>query len=116
MNQHRVGSDGGLLIVETSVFTRQVASLLDAESYRLLQVELVRNPEVGALIRGSGGLRKIRWARRGGGKRGGLRVINYWYQSRGILLLLVAYAKTELDVLTPTQLQALRRLVEEEFQ
>ena len=45
-----------------------------------------------------------------------LRVIYYWYQSRGILLLLGAYAKSELDVLTPTQLRALRRLVEEEFQ
>jgi mRNA-degrading endonuclease RelE of RelBE toxin-antitoxin system len=116
VGKRRAGPDGGLLIVETSVFTRQVASLLDAESYRLLQVELVRNPEAGALIRGSGGLRKIRWARRGGGKRGGLRVIYYWHPPKGILLLLVAYPKTELDVLTAAQLRALRRLIEEEFQ
>lgn len=61
ITERLVGPAGGLVIVETSVFTRQVRSLVDEESYRLLQVELVRNPEAGALIPRSGGLRKVRW-------------------------------------------------------
>jgi hypothetical protein len=52
-----------MVIKETSVFTRQVLSLLDAESYRLLQLRLAADPGVGALIPGTGGLRKIRWPR-----------------------------------------------------
>lgn len=56
-----------MVIKETSVFTKQVSELLDAESYRLLQLRLVADPEAGALIRGTGGLRKIRWQVRGAG-------------------------------------------------
>ena len=81
MNQPIVGPSGGLIIVETSVFTRQVHSMFDEESYRLLQVELIRRPAAGAVIPGSGGLRKIRWPGSGSGKRGGLRVIYFWHLS-----------------------------------
>lgn len=76
-------------IIETSVFTRQIPAVLDEESYRLLQVELVRNPDAGALIRGTGGLRKIRWARKGRGKRGSTRVIYYWHRPAHTLLKLL---------------------------
>ena len=64
-----------MVIKETSVFTRQVSKRLDAESYRLLQLRLAADPEAGDLMRGSGGLRKIRWQGSGRGKRGGVRVI-----------------------------------------
>jgi len=106
------------VFVELPAFERRRADYLDDAAFRNLQDALMKSPDAGRVIEGTGGLRKMRFAdaRRGKGKRGGLRVIYYWYQSRGILLLLVAYAKTELDVLTPTQLRALRRLVEEEFQ
>ena len=53
-----------MVFKETTVFTKQVKQLLDAESYRLLQLRLVADPEAGALIPGTGGLRKIRWQRR----------------------------------------------------
>ena len=67
-----------MLVVETPVFTRRVLKLLTDDDYRLLQHELVARPDVGNIIRGSGGLRKVRWAATGRGKRGGVRIIYYW--------------------------------------
>jgi hypothetical protein len=104
-----------VIIVETPTFTRRVSLLLDDETYRLLQLELAANPKVAPLIPRSGGLRKIRWQRPGAGKRGGARVIYYWAQGADVILMLLVYAKSERDDLTPAQLKTLRRLVEEEF-
>ena len=101
--------------VETSVFTAQVKDLLDDNEYRALQSALLLRPEQGALIRGSGGLRKVRWGARGGGKRGGIRVIYYWDQEATTFYMLFAYPKTVQDDLTPKQLRILRRIVREEF-
>jgi len=61
--------------IETSVFTRLIDALLEAEQYRALQDALILRPEAGDLIQGTEGLRKIRWGTEGRGKRGGLRVI-----------------------------------------
>jgi mRNA-degrading endonuclease RelE of RelBE toxin-antitoxin system len=104
-----------VVIVETSIFTRRVVRLLDDESYRLLQAELLQDPEKGALMRGSGGLRKLRWAVPGRGKRGGVRVIYYWAVSKDRFLMLLIYDKTEQDELTADQVRQLRQLVEREF-
>lgn len=100
---------------ETAIFSRIIDTLLDAESYRLLQLELAADPEKGNLIRGTGGLRKIRWAALGQGKRGGVRVIYYWAVSQNTLLLLYAYPKNVQDDLTPAQRKALAKLVKEEY-
>jgi len=102
--------------VETPVFTAVVTALLSAEEYRQLQLALLMRPEQGALIRGSGGLRKLRWGVRGRGKRGGVRVIYYWHLGEELLYMLLVYAKSEQDDLTPPQLRVVRRLVQEEFQ
>ena len=64
--------------VETPIFTKISTSLLDDESYRQLQSSLIRRPEQGATIGRTYGRRKVRWARPGAGKRGGIRVIYYW--------------------------------------
>jgi len=66
-------------------------------------------------MKGSGGLRKIRWAGSGRGKRGGTRVIYYWARADGVILMLMAYAKNEVSDLTKEQIAILRRVVEEEF-
>lgn len=66
--------------VETPVFTAALRRHLDDERYRQLQIALMLRPEQGPVIRGSGGLRKVRWTTPRGGKRGGLRVIYYWAQ------------------------------------
>ena len=104
-----------MIIIETSVFTRQVHALLTDEEYRQLQIILMATPDMGAIIPGSGGLRKLRWVIRGKGKRGGTRVIYYWASTLDRILMLFIYAKSEKDDLTPAQLQVLRKIVEEEY-
>ena len=64
--------------VETPIFTKEVRSLLSDDDYRTLQTALMLRPEQGEIIRGTGGLRKIRWGGKGHGKRGGYRLIYYW--------------------------------------
>lgn len=71
--------------VETRLFTRLVSEYLSDDEYRELQVVLARDPEAGAVISESGGIRKLRWGLRGRGKRGGLRVIYYVRDRRGII-------------------------------
>jgi mRNA-degrading endonuclease RelE of RelBE toxin-antitoxin system len=102
--------------VETPVFTRTVTALLDEEQYRALQLALALRPEQGDLIRGSGGLRNLRWRLKGRGKRGGVRVIYYWDAATETFYMLYAYTKQEQGDLTPQQVKVLRRLVQEEFQ
>lgn len=102
-------------IVETTVFTRLISDLMDDESYRLLQIELITDPEKGSIIPGSGGLRKIRWKPEGRGKRGGIRIIYYWAASRGKIVMLYIFPKNERDDLSKEQLKVLRHRVESEF-
>jgi mRNA-degrading endonuclease RelE of RelBE toxin-antitoxin system len=67
----------GMVIFETSVFTKKINTLLNDEEYRTLQNTLVEMPNSGKIIQGSGGIRKIRWGGSGRGKRGGIRIIYY---------------------------------------
>ena len=101
--------------VETPVFTSSVVRLIDDESYRQLQVALILRPEQGPVIAGTGGLRKVRWAQAGAGKRGGLRIIYYWAPRETAFYMLYAYTKNEQGDLTSAQAKALGRLVREEF-
>ncbi len=104
-----------MVIVETSIFTKQIKTLVDDETYRLLQNDLIADPTVGKLISGSGGLRKVRWKIEGGGKRGGIRVIYYWASNKNQIYMLLAYQKNEMENIPKKQLAILRKLVEEEF-
>jgi mRNA-degrading endonuclease RelE of RelBE toxin-antitoxin system len=101
--------------IETPIFTREIRRLLPDDEYHKLQIALVLRPDAGDLIRGSGGLRKIRWRVPGKGKRGSLRVIYYWYVPDTIFMLL-PYEKSRQKDLTPSQLKTLKRLVEEWLQ
>jgi hypothetical protein len=102
-----------MIFIETSVFTRQALTVLTDDELRKLQVVLAREPESGSVIRGGGGLRKIRWAIEGQGKRGGVRIIYYWAKQRDQLFLLLIYAKSEQADLTPEQIKKLRKILEE---
>ncbi|PKO22664.1 MAG: hypothetical protein CVU38_08170 [Chloroflexi bacterium HGW-Chloroflexi-1] len=104
-----------MVIVETSVFTRQVQALLSDDEYRQLQAVRVERPDLGPVIPGGGGIRKVRWATRGQGKRGGARVIYYWAVAHDQLLMLFMYAKSEQEDLTPGQIKILRKVVEDEY-
>src|ERR1700722_6884364 len=102
-------------IVETAAFTRQVVAALPDEAYRELQSALAARPDLGVLIPGGGGLRKVRWAVPGRGKRGGVRVIYYWAVRVDTILMLFLYPKNEQGDLSAQQLRTLRRIIEEEY-
>ncbi len=98
---------------ESSLFTRDVYRYLTEDDYLALQQFLVEYPAEGDLIRGSGGLRKLRWRAPGRGKRGGTRVIYYWAHSRGYIFLLDIYPKSEQQDLTTEEIKQLRAIVQE---
>lgn len=105
----------GVVIVETPIFTRQVNEQLTEPEYREFQIIMVNNPGLGDVIKGSGGLHKIRWMLTGRGKRGGARIIYYWAVADDRLLMLFMYPKNERADLTPAQVSTLRRIVEKEY-
>jgi hypothetical protein len=102
-------------LIETSIFTRQIIALLSDEEYGDFQSQIAANPELGALIGGGGGIRKVRVAAGSRGKRGGARVIYYWAVRKNAILLLYAYAKNATADLTPKQVSRLAKVVKEEF-
>ncbi len=104
-----------MLIIETSIFIRHIRQLLSDEQYRQVQQHLVARPDAGKIIPGSGGLRKLRWALPGQGKRGGLRIIYYWARSLDQILMLFTYPKQEQEDLSRSQLRLLKRIVDEEY-
>lgn len=104
-----------MVFLETPVFTRQIRELVDDDQYLELQATLVVRPDAGDVIPRSGGLRKIRIAASGRGKRGGARVIYYWIVARDQIYMLLAYAKNVQDDLTEDQLKVLRTLIRQEF-
>lgn len=84
-----------LTFVETKLFTHLVQSYLTDDEYAALQNAIVANPEAGDVIRGSGGVRKLRWGLPGRGTRGGVRVIYYLRLGQGQVWMLTMYAKNE---------------------
>jgi len=102
-------------LIETSTFTRQITALLSDEDYGVFQSRLAANPGFGALIKGGGGIRKVRVAVGSRGKRGGARVIYYWAVRRDLILLLYAYPKNVSADLTPKQVAQFAKVVKEEF-
>jgi len=104
-----------MVIIETQFFSRKISELMDKERYRELQNELIVNPDLGKIIQGSGGIRKVRWSGSGRGKRGGSRIIYYWATNKNQIYMLLAYAKNKCTDLTKEQLSTLKKLVEQEF-
>lgn len=84
-----------MLFVEVSIFTAELPRWLSDEDYRGLQIYSMEHPDAGGLTRGSGGSRKIRWAAKGKGKSGGVRVIYYWAKVPEHMNLLTLYGKNE---------------------
>ena len=99
--------------IETPTFTRLVLELLEDEDYGKLQATLANRPDMGRIIIGSSGVRKMRWAGRGRGKRGGLRVIYYWHATPEIIIFLDIYPKNEKDNLTQSEIRLLNLLLED---
>lgn len=104
-----------MYFVETKHFTRLITNLLSDEDYGELQNDLLHEPELGDKMPGSGGIRKLRFAAKGRGKRGGARVIYYWAVSKELILMLDAYPKNEKADLSKDELRKLRRVVDAEL-
>lgn len=103
--------------VELPPFQRLRTEYFDDESFRNLQNLLMKDPEAGDMIKGTGGLRKVRYAdeRRGKGKRGGLRVIYYWKGAGDQIWLFTVYDKDEADDLTADQCRVLKQRLDLEI-
>jgi hypothetical protein len=105
------------IFVELPAFARHRVAYLNDDDFRLLQNLLMNNPEAGDLIPDTGGLRKLRFrdTRRGKGKRGGLRVIYYWWHTGYQFWLFTLYDKDEMADLTPKQRLVLKSMVKTEL-
>ncbi|PIV72093.1 MAG: toxin [Rhodocyclales bacterium CG17_big_fil_post_rev_8_21_14_2_50_68_7] len=106
------------LFVELPAFSRHRAEYLSDEDFRRLQNDLLKNPAAGDVIQGTGGLRKLRQAdpRRGKGRRGGLRVIYFWWEARRQIWLFTLYDKDEMADLSPDERKALRDMLKRELE
>jgi mRNA-degrading endonuclease RelE of RelBE toxin-antitoxin system len=101
-----------MVFIESSLFRKHLSAYLTDDEYSALQYYLADNPQAGQVIRGSSGLRKVRWGTQGKGKSGGVRVIYYWQTSEDQIFLLTLYAKNEVSDLSPAEVAALRKMVE----
>jgi len=101
-----------MIIIETSIFSRLIQEIMSDEDYRSLQEALITKPDSGDVIRGSGGLRKVRWKVEGKGKSGGVRIIYYWVAADDQIRMVYAYRKSKQENLTPEQLATLRQIIE----
>lgn len=96
--------------VESPLFSKQIYDYLEDEEYADFQQYLVADPNAGDLVRGSGGVRKVRWARQGTGKSGGVRIIYFTRTHRGEIWLITIYSKSARDNIPG---HVLKRLKEE---
>ena len=106
------------VFVELPAFERRRADYLDDAAFRDLQEALMKNLDAGQVIEGTGGLRKMRFAdaRRGKGKRGGLRVIYYWWGAGMQFWLYTLYDKDEMSDLTPKERKAMKEMLKAELE
>ena len=101
-----------MVIIETSVFSRLIQEQMHDDEYRQLQEALIIRPDMGDIIKGAGGIRKVRWKLEGRGKSGGVRVIYYWAVTDDQLLMLYTYPKSKQENLTKEQVAVLKDVVE----
>lgn len=95
-------------IIVSPAFARAARKLLTADEREAMEADLVARPDAWPVIPGSGGARKARIARGGQGKRGGGRVIYFHMPRPGVLMLLLLYAKNDMEKLSEVDLKAIR--------
>lgn len=106
------------LFIELPAFTRSWRSYMDDASFQALQEAMMKNPYAGDVIEGTGGLRKLRFSDslRQKGKRGGLRVIYFWWEQGRQFWLFTVYTKNEMGNLSAQQKHALKALIKHELE
>lgn len=100
--------------IETSLFSRLAQEYFSDQEYGQLQAHLIEHPEAGAVIRGSGGVRKLRWAAPGRGKRGGYRVIYLLRRPKGVIWMLTMYPKNVADNIPVQVLKQIRAEIDDD--
>jgi mRNA-degrading endonuclease RelE of RelBE toxin-antitoxin system len=101
-----------MIFIETPIFTKRLRELLSDDSYAAFQRQLAERPDMGDVIEGTGGIRKVRVASSGHGKRGGSRVIYYHFTSASQIALVLIYPKNEKDDLTADERKVLKQIIE----
>jgi mRNA-degrading endonuclease RelE of RelBE toxin-antitoxin system len=99
-------------LIEATAFTKYVYDYLTEDEYLGLQGFLLQNPEAGKIVRGSGGVRKVRWAITGKGKSGGVRVIYYFKKQDDEIWLLTIYSKSEVESIPAHVLRQIAKEIE----
>lgn len=99
--------------IETPYFSQLLQNYLTDDEYRQLQALLIENPGLGAIIQGTGGVRKIRFKMGNSGKRGGVRIIYYWVSRKFKIYFLTMYAKCNQEDLSPQEKNILYALAKE---
>ena len=102
-----------MIFIELSPFAAFRDEHWDDEEFRRLQNAMIESPKAGDVIRGSGGLRKLRWLAQGRGKRGGARVVYYFQDAKDRIYLIYGYMKNEREDLSPDQIRALAKLMKD---
>jgi hypothetical protein len=100
-----------LTVAETALFMRQAADIWSDEERSAFVDFIAANPEEGDVIPETGGIRKVRWRRRGSGKRGGVRVIYFYHDADMPLYLLMIYAKARQEDLSAVEKQRAHAVV-----
>ncbi len=95
----------------TKTFERAIHKLMSKNQRMEMEAAIVANPRGAPLIRDTGGIRKLRWAGSGRGKRGGMRVIYFYHAGPEAIYLLTAYAKADREDLSPADKKVLSQLV-----
>ncbi|MBT4987590.1 MAG: type II toxin-antitoxin system RelE/ParE family toxin [Gammaproteobacteria bacterium] len=99
-------------VIETPFYSRKAEALLSDSEREEFAVFISRNPTAGSVVRGSGGVRKVRWARSGAGKSGGVRVIYYNMLEEEEVWLLTLYAKNERSTIPGHELKLIKEAIE----
>ena len=101
-----------LTVVESPIFQKLWPRYWDEDERAEFASFIALNPEAGAVMRGAGGIRKVRWAREGSGKSGGVRIVYLARNEAGEIYLLTLYAKSESENISLTTLKEIRRVLE----
>jgi len=100
-------------IIELPTFLKSIKKLFSDVDKKKLYEMLCINPELGNIIQGTSGVRKIRFSHGNKGKRGGSRVIYYYHVSESEILMITAYAKNKQEDISEDQKKAMRNLIKQ---